>query len=52
MTLAQVALGSAGHDLRIFECSKCDHSHQIVIAADPLQSDALRWLSSELKPPN
>ena len=52
MMLARDSPRPAGYVLRIFECHVCNHIHQTVAATDPLKSDALRWLSSDLKPPD
>jgi hypothetical protein len=48
--LAQIAPGP-GFEHRIFECSKCDHVDEVVIAKDPMKSDAIGWLAGELRPP-
>jgi len=34
------------------ECPQCGHSETKMLAFDPLQTGAVRWLSSELQPPN
>jgi hypothetical protein len=39
-----LALPPGGKGQRTFQCMDCDRP-------DPIKSDALRWLSSELKPP-
>jgi hypothetical protein len=39
-----LALPPGGKGKRTFQCFDCDRP-------DPLQSEALRWLSSELQPP-
>ena len=50
LMLARIAPGP-GFEHRIFECSKCDHVDAVVIAKDPMKSDAIGWLAGELKPP-
>ena len=51
MNLAQVLPGPKGHDLRNFECDKCDQVVTLSVATDPMKSDALRWLTGDLRPP-
>lgn len=51
MDLAQIMPGPKGYDLRYFECGKCDHVITLTVATDPMKSDALRWLTGDLKPP-
>jgi hypothetical protein len=51
MMLARIMPGPKGYDLRNFECDKCDHVLTQTVASDPLHSDAVRWLSGELRPP-
>lgn len=46
-TPARLALNS-----QAFECVQCGHLEKALIAADPLQSDVLGWLLSELRPPS
>jgi hypothetical protein len=43
--------GPEGFEHRTFECLKCGHTEEKVVAADPLKSDAVGWVNSELKPP-
>ena len=50
MVLARITPGP-GFEHRIFECSKCDHVKEVMIAKDPMKSDALGWLAGELRPP-
>jgi hypothetical protein len=52
MSLARIAPGPQGLDIRTFECTKCDHVHIVTVASDPMKSDNLSWLAGELKPPN
>jgi predicted Zn finger-like uncharacterized protein len=51
MMLAHISLGPTGFELRTFDCSKCDHVEQIVIALDPMKSGAVGWFTGELQPP-
>jgi transposase-like protein len=50
MMLARISPEPDRQEKRTFECPKCDFA-QTVTVADPLKSDATRWLSSELRPP-
>jgi hypothetical protein len=38
MTLARIAPGPTGFELRTFDCSQCDHVEKIAIALDPAKS--------------
>ena len=51
MVTAAVEEGPEGFEHRSFECSKCGHSEQNVVASDPMNTNALGWLNSELHPP-
>jgi hypothetical protein len=51
MMLARISPGPTGFELRTFDCSKCDHVEQIVIASDPMKSEAVGWFVGELHPP-
>src|SRR5579863_5840107 len=51
MVTAAVEEGPEGFEHRSFECSNCGHSEQNVIASDPMNTNALGWLNSELHPP-
>ena len=51
MLLSKLEAGPAGFDYRSFECQKCGRVETTVVASDPMTSDALGWLASELKPP-
>jgi hypothetical protein len=51
LMLARISPGPTGFELRTFECSKCDHVEQIVIASDPMKSVAVGWFAGELPPP-
>jgi hypothetical protein len=50
MHLARAMPGLKGFDLRNFECEKCDKVVTLTVAADPMTSDAIRWLAADLRP--
>jgi hypothetical protein len=50
MSLTAISLGPQGRDFRTFECAKCDRT-ETVIVDDPMKSEKVGWLDSELKPP-
>jgi transcription elongation factor Elf1 len=39
-----------GFERRTFECQRCGHSEEKVVAVDPLKSEAVGWTDSELRP--
>jgi len=47
MKTASVSHGPIGFEKRAFACPKCGQSETRMLA-DPLETDALRWLSGEL----
>jgi hypothetical protein len=49
--LARIEPGPQGYDYRTFECAKCNHVHMVMVATDPMKSEAAGWLAGELKPP-
>jgi len=53
MMLARIIPGSAGFDIRTFECPACEEIHQRVIEfADPMKSRTTAgWLRGELRAP-
>jgi hypothetical protein len=51
MVTAAVQEGPEGFEHRVFECRKCGHNEHSVIASDPLKTNAVGWLTSELQPP-
>jgi hypothetical protein len=52
MSLARIAPGPSGFDIRTFECSRCSHVQTMTVEADPMKTDAIRWLAgSDLKSP-
>ena len=52
MRTTAVSDGPDGFEHRRFECLKCTVTEIRTLASDPLRSDALRWLSSELRRPD
>jgi hypothetical protein len=51
MSLARIAPGPRGFDVRSFECGQCDHVHIATIATDPMKSESVGWLKGDLRPP-
>jgi hypothetical protein len=51
MRLARVSAGERGVEARTFECATCDRIEKVSFAIDPLKTDAVGWLASELRPP-
>jgi hypothetical protein len=51
MNLTQIMPDRSGFDIRTFECGRCDHTHILTVATDPMKSDKIGWLAGELKPP-
>ena len=49
--MARISAGERGFEERTFECSTCERTEKISVAVDPMKSDAVGWLASELKPP-
>jgi hypothetical protein len=45
MRLARIAPGASALDIRTFECARCRHIHTATAESDPMQSDAVLWLS-------
>jgi hypothetical protein len=52
MITTAVSDGPEGFEHRRFECLKCTVTEIRMRASDPIKSDALRWLSGELRPPD
>jgi hypothetical protein len=52
MTTTAVSDGPEGFERRRFECLKCTVTEIRMLASDPIKSDALRWLSGELRRPD
>jgi hypothetical protein len=51
MALGRISPGERGFEERTFECSTCERTEKISVLVDPLKSDAVGWLASELRPP-
>jgi hypothetical protein len=52
MSLARIAPGPAGFDVRTFECAGCLHVHILTVETDPMEFDAVRWLAgNDLRSP-
>jgi hypothetical protein len=51
MITSAVSDGPEGPEQRVFRCVKCGHTKITTLAADPLRSDAVGWINSELRPP-
>lgn len=51
MALARLSPGQRGFEERTFECSTCERTETISVAIDPMKTDAVGWLASELRPP-
>jgi hypothetical protein len=51
MGLARISPGKRGFEEHTFECSTCHRIEKISLAIDPLKTDAVGWLASELRPP-
>ncbi len=51
MRTTEIAPGPDGFENRTFECLRCNHRATMLVVADPLKGDAVKWASSELRPP-
>jgi len=51
MALGRISPGERGFEERTFECSTCERTEKLPVLVDPLKSDAVGWLASELRPP-
>ncbi|WP_246667226.1 response regulator [Bradyrhizobium sp. UNPA324] len=51
MALARISPGQRGTEERTFECSTCERTETVSFVVDPMKTDAVGWLASELKPP-
>jgi len=51
MLLSKLESVSSGLDCHTFECQKCGRVQTTMISRDPMNSSAIGWLASELKPP-
>jgi hypothetical protein len=52
MGLARISPGTRGFEERTFECRTCHRAEKMAFPVDPMKTDALGWLASELKPPH
>jgi hypothetical protein len=50
MALGCVSPGERGFEDRSFECSTCERTERVSVAVDPMKTDAVGWLASELRP--
>jgi hypothetical protein len=51
MGLARISPGKRGMEERTFECSTCHWILKVSVPVDPLKTDAVGWMASELRPP-
>src|SRR5277367_2008753 len=51
MMTVDITPGPEGFEYWTFECARRGHTDKTVLASDPLKSNAIGWLVSELKPP-
>jgi hypothetical protein len=51
MKLARTSPGAIGYQELTFDCSTCGRREIRAVAVDPLRTDAVGWLASELRPP-
>ena len=51
MGLVRTSPGERGFEERTFECGTCHRIEKASLPVDPLKTDALGWLASELRPP-
>ena len=51
MGLTRISPGNRGLEERTFECSTCHWILKISFPVDPLKTDAVGWMASELRPP-
>jgi hypothetical protein len=52
MALGRVSPGERGFEDRTFECSTCERIEKVSVVVDPMKTDAVGWLASELRPPS
>jgi hypothetical protein len=48
MQLEHLTEGPVGFEHRMLQCPKCNHVESVVVASNPLESEAAGWLSGEL----
>jgi hypothetical protein len=51
MGLIRISSGARGFEERTFECGTCHRIEKARLPVDPMKTDALGWLASELRPP-
>jgi hypothetical protein len=51
MGLARISPDKPGFEQRTFECSTCRRIEIVSLPVDPMKTDAVGWLASDLKPP-
>jgi hypothetical protein len=51
MLLSNLGSRPSGSAIRTFECQKCGYTSTTVVPGDPLNSNVVGWLASELRPP-
>jgi hypothetical protein len=51
MGLARISRGERGFEQCTFECSTCHRTEKIYFRIDPMNTDPVSLLASELKPP-
>jgi hypothetical protein len=51
MALARISAGERGFEVRTFECATCHRIEKVSFPVDPMKTDAVGWVASELKPP-
>jgi hypothetical protein len=51
MLVGRNSPGAVGYQELTFECSTCGRFETLAVPIDPLRTDAVGWLASELRPP-
>jgi hypothetical protein len=51
MMVGRNSPGAIGYQELTFECSTCGRFETLAAPIDPLRTDAVGWLASELRPP-
>ncbi len=51
MVAQRIVPSRSGFEHWTLRCTKCGNVHQAQVAIDPMKSDAMGWLDSELVPP-
>jgi hypothetical protein len=51
LRLARISPGKRGYEERTFECSTCERVEKLSFPVDPMKTNAVGWLASELRPP-